>query len=224
MARTYRDLVYTVFDELKIVSDDSVWEVDHVVDMLNKYRALLFEQKYKGKWSEIPPQFLQELNVQLSPNSTFNNIVVKKSTIKIPDILNLSNSNIFSYAKSSSNRFGDVISVVPSIRFESIGYGKYSNKLKYVTVYKDSYAYTKGITDNSFKLITVLDNPIDIVSFNNMQITNTLDIQFPCEESLIQPIIRLCVDELGKANSIPSDMYNNGVDDHNIISSNGKQQ
>lgn len=52
--RNYRDMVYIVFDELKIFSDDSVWESEHIVQLLNKYRTLLFTQKYKGKKVEIP--------------------------------------------------------------------------------------------------------------------------------------------------------------------------
>jgi hypothetical protein len=35
--RNYRELVYSVLDELKMFSDDNVWETGHIVSALNKY-------------------------------------------------------------------------------------------------------------------------------------------------------------------------------------------
>ena len=40
---TYRELVYLVLDELKLVSDDSTFTEDHVVFLLNRYRTFLLK-------------------------------------------------------------------------------------------------------------------------------------------------------------------------------------
>ena len=40
-----------------------------------------------------------------------------------------------------------------------------------------------------------------------------LDFIFPCEESLIQPIIDLCIKEIAAINGIPRDAVNNATDD-----------
>ena len=43
---TYRELVYLVLDELKGTSDDFTYTEDHIIFLLNKYRAFLLKQKY----------------------------------------------------------------------------------------------------------------------------------------------------------------------------------
>ena len=37
---TYREIVYMVLDELKLESDDAYYTQDHVIFLINKYRAL----------------------------------------------------------------------------------------------------------------------------------------------------------------------------------------
>jgi hypothetical protein len=39
----YKELVYMVLDSVKIVSDDSIINEDHVIFLLNKYRAFLIK-------------------------------------------------------------------------------------------------------------------------------------------------------------------------------------
>ena len=44
---TYRELVYMVLDELKARSDDFYYTEDHIMFLLDKYRAFLLKQKYR---------------------------------------------------------------------------------------------------------------------------------------------------------------------------------
>ena len=39
--RTYRQLIYLVLDELKLMSDDSSFTEDHIIFLLSKYRAFI---------------------------------------------------------------------------------------------------------------------------------------------------------------------------------------
>lgn len=43
---TYREIVYMVLDELKINSDDKYFEEEHVMFLMDKYRAFLLKQRY----------------------------------------------------------------------------------------------------------------------------------------------------------------------------------
>jgi hypothetical protein len=63
---------------------------------------------------------------------------------------------------------------------------------------------------------TILDNPIDVDRFNGTNTLDVLDLVFPCEESLIQPIIELCLKEVAMINGIPRDATNNASDDASI--------
>lgn len=63
---------------------------------------------------------------------------------------------------------------------------------------------------------TILDNPIDADRFNDVNTLDVLDLEFPCEESLIQPIIDLCLKEVGAINNISRDTTNNASDDTSL--------
>lgn len=60
---------------------------------------------------------------------------------------------------------------------------------------------------------TILDNPIEGYRFNGDNTLDVLDFIFPCEESLIQPIINLCLKEVAEINGITRDVNNNATDD-----------
>lgn len=51
---TYRELVYLVLDELKLTSDDALFNEEHVMFLLGKYRGFLLKQQYKDIKKEIP--------------------------------------------------------------------------------------------------------------------------------------------------------------------------
>ena len=74
MAHTYRDIVYAILDETKIISDDALLEVEHIIHICHKYRGLLFTQKYKGKKVEIPFANYQRLNVYF--DTSYNYTVI----------------------------------------------------------------------------------------------------------------------------------------------------
>lgn len=63
---------------------------------------------------------------------------------------------------------------------------------------------------------TILDNPIDADRFNGINTLDILDLEFPCEESLIQPIIDLCLKEISAINGISRDATNNASDDASL--------
>jgi len=70
-----------------------------------------------------------------------------------------------------------------------------------------------GFSDSCIYYYTILDNPIDGYKFNDNDTLDVLDFTFPCEESLIQPIIDLCVKEIAAINGIHRDVTNNATDD-----------
>ena len=43
---TYREIVYMCLDTLKITSDDSIFNEDHILFLINRYRSILLQQKY----------------------------------------------------------------------------------------------------------------------------------------------------------------------------------
>lgn len=247
--RSYRELVYSVLDELKIFSDDSVWETDHIVSLLTKYRGLLFTQKYKGKKVEIPFAYYQRLNVYF--DTTYKNGEIYQSVKQLPNILDTTNLWQYTFVSNDGMRSENLNFINPQ-RFKNVGYNKWLKNQVYVTIDLDNHMYAKspgsslvnaiplvgesnpitseleyllisengleqfvaeGLVDSYVYYDTILDNPIEGYRFNGDQTLDVLDFIFPCEESLIQPIIDLCIKEISAINGIPRDVANNATDD-----------
>ena len=240
--RSYRELVFSVLDSVKIFSDDSVWETDHIVSVLNKYRALLLTQKYKGKKVEIPFANYQRLNVYFDVN--YNDGSIYQSFKQLPNILDITNLWQYTFVHNDGMRSSNLNFINPQ-KFKNVGYNKWLKSQVYVTIDLDNYMYAKSPENNIYligesgtntlisedglnQLVaenlvdsyvyydTILDNPIDGYRFNGDDALDVLDFVFPCEESLIQPIIDLCVKEIAAINGMPRDVANNATDDISI--------
>ena len=61
----YRDIVYMVLDELKIHSDDASFTEEHILFLINKYRAFILKQRYSDKRKEVPQSNYQTLCLDL---------------------------------------------------------------------------------------------------------------------------------------------------------------
>jgi len=44
---TYGEAVYMILDQLKLTSDDANFNENHVIFLLNKYRALAIKEEYE---------------------------------------------------------------------------------------------------------------------------------------------------------------------------------
>ena len=242
---TYREAVYSVLDELKIISDDSLWETDHVVFMLNKYRALLIKQRYGDRKKEIPNQFYQRLNVNFDPN--FDTGYLFQSLKKLPYLTDTNGLWISSYAHFDGIKTFNLNFINPK-RFKSVGYNKWLKNQIYLTLDLDNYMYIKYPGDSSMyttflvdnegnylidessqfylvqeilkeealKYDAILDNPMDIIAFNEMDLEDPLDLEFPVDQSLLQTILDLAIKELGMANQQGRDVANNAFDDSGL--------
>lgn len=249
---TYRELVYILMDEVKIFSDDSVWEIEHFIKIINKYRSLLFTQKYKGKKVEIPFAYYQRLNVYF--DTTYNSGEIYQSVKQLPNILDITNLWQYTFVSNDGMRSENLNFINPQ-RFKNVGYNKWLKNQVYVTIDLDNRMYAKSpgsnisnavelvgepdivtsetnyalISENGLNQLagenlrdsyvyydTILDNPIEGYRFNDDETLDVLDFTFPCEESLIQPIIDLCLKEISAINGIPRDAVNNATDDSSL--------
>ena len=43
---TFNEVQYMIFDELKLGSDDSVFNTDHILFLMKNFRSVLIKQKY----------------------------------------------------------------------------------------------------------------------------------------------------------------------------------
>ena len=62
---TYRQAIFMVLDLLKMISDDSFYNEEHIMFLLSKYRGLLLKQRYKDIKKDIPESNFQTLCLDL---------------------------------------------------------------------------------------------------------------------------------------------------------------
>ena len=220
---TYKELVYLVLDELKLISDDSHFQEEHVIFLLDKYRAFLLKQRYNDIRKEIPESNYQTICIDLQQSSAIDGqpctgADYMKSVQEIPNMMTIGNQKI-----SSLDYFQGNFAYTNNERFKYVGNNKYLQNQIYGTIAPDSHLYLKssnpqiyylekvkvtGIFEDSAKAAQLQcpdangDKPCDI-----------MDMEFPIEEALIPPMIELIVKELSGHAYSPADSENNSTDD-----------
>lgn len=217
---TYREAVYMVLDELKSTSDDAIFNENHVIFLLGKYRAFLLRQKYSDVKRPIPESNYQTICLDLIEVPAISGEPCEggsylRSKDRIPFVIKIGTPKIYPI-----DYYQGEITYVSRERMRYAGYNKYLQNIIYASIGPDNYLYFKsnnpqylylekvkmtGVFENSeeaSKLQCEGDNECDI-----------LDRTFPIEESLVSPMIELVVKELLGAQYRPEDNVNNAKDD-----------
>lgn len=217
---TYREAVYMVLDEIKSTSDDAIFNENHVIFLLGKYRAFLLRQKYSDVKRPIPESDYQTICLDLIEVPAISGEPCEggsylRSKEKIPFVIKIGTPKIYPI-----DYYQGEITYVSRERMRYVGYNKYLQNIIYASIGPDNYLYFKsnnpqylylekvkmtGVFENSeeaSKLQCEGDNECDI-----------LDRTFPIEESLVSPMIELVVKELLGAQYRLEDNVNNAKDD-----------
>lgn len=221
---TYRSCVYMVLDELKLDSDDSRIEVEHIIFLLNKYRAILTKQRYSKIKRDVPLEYYQikELGkLSLPPDNTD----VRRTFFfeePIPSILNLHGILLETSISYSTQAEGDYtvnnidINFISPDRFKYLGENKWLSSMPYATIGYDHRLYISStvdfLKDKTFRIQAIFETPSDFENTTD----GKLDMYFPIEHALLQPIIDLVVKELSNFLYLPKDDENNSADDLSI--------
>ena len=90
---TYKEIVYMCLDTLKVTSDDSIFNEDHILFLINRYRSILLQQKYPDIRNPVSTSNYQTLCLDLTLDDTKSIDICKdtvlRSTEKIPSLLNV---------------------------------------------------------------------------------------------------------------------------------------
>ena len=217
---TYGQVAYLVLDRLKLNSDDSFWEVNHVVYLINKYRSFLLKQKYSDIRKDIPIQNYQNIVIDLSSTTDDEGALdsIKSSNSNIPAIVNLSNVIGYSMLHPVDNSlYGLNFSMVSRERIRFCGSNKYLSNIVWFAITDSGKLLVKSDSKNSqylqrVSLSSIFEDPIAAVKYNTPNV-DTLNIDIPIEDNLITTIVDMCVYEMMPATIIPEDVENNSSDD-----------
>lgn len=218
---TYREQVYLILDELKGISDDFSYTEDHIMYLLDKYRAFVLQKKYSDIKKPISESNYQTLCLDLEeydlPDSGYCKSTYLKSTKKLPFVLGIGSQKIYPI-----NYFKSNITFVSRDRFKYVGHNKYLQNIIYATIGEDGYLYLSS-SNPQFKYLEqtkftgIFENAKEAAKLNCFEdgdsICDVLDMKYPLEESLIPAVNELVLKELTGAIYKPNDIQNNANDD-----------
>ena len=227
---TYRELVYMVLDELKLVSDDSYYTEDHIIYLLEKYRAYILNtdkndmaKNNRANYQTLIIPITEEYDVEGYDNNIDTHKVFYKSSFMIPNIIDNRKPKLH-----LNNYYNDSVELVYRERMKYVGYNKYLKNFKYASIGPDNYLHLvswKNLNtiptfkssnspeeQLSLKLWAVFQSPKEVIELMNSN-AEILDEEFPMDNSLVGLLIQYVVKELLGASYRPADETNNAKDD-----------
>ena len=217
---TYRELVYLVLDELKLVSDDSTFTEDHVVFLLNRYRTFLLKQRYSDIKKQIPDSNYQSICMDLIQVPAISGEPCEggtylRSSVKVPIPMQIGSPKV-----TPMDYYQGEITYVSRERMRYVGYNRFLPNIIYCSIGPDQYLYFKSFNPQylyleKVKFTGVFENAekASELECGTNDICDILDKEFPIEDSLISPLIELVLKELAGPAWKPQDDTNNASDD-----------
>lgn len=238
---TYGQMIYYCLDAIKAFSDDSTVTEEHIMFMLDRYRASLLRKNYAngkaanglavgdGNYQTIPIEKLvlyrpEDLEANIYSDDGLDYIIDGSRThfksnykysrdVRIPNIIPGFTPKVF-----ITDPFKSVATYVDNERFEYTGWNKYLGNFIYATIGSDRRLYLKSgnierlSLVNGVNLYALFESPSEVDSLVNPD-GDPYDNRFPLEEALVPDVIALVVrDALGSLYR-PYDKYNNADDD-----------
>ena len=219
---TYREVVYMALDELKLISNDSTYTPEHLIFLADNYRALLLDRRYRdARKGEVTRSNYQEIcfdlmEVPAIPGTSCAGVYLR-STKKMPSVMNIGIRHIYPVDYFTSEH----ISYIPLERMPYVGHNQWLANMIYVTKGPDDYLYLKSSNPQflylkKLRVDAVFQNAREVNSLLCENKTDgncdILDTEFPLEETLIEPLIQMMVQELSGARYAPTDTANDSKD------------
>ena len=220
---TYREIVYSVLDEIKSTNDDSFFTEDHVIFLLNKYRTFLIKQRYSDIKKQIPESNYQTICLNLIEVPAISGEPCEggsylRSKEKIPFLMKIGTPRVYPI-----DYYQGEITYVSRERMRYIGYNKYLQNIIYCSLGPDHYLYFKSFNPQylyleKVRMTGIFEDPkaaseLQCPNENGNIVCDILDREFPIESALVPPLIELVVKELLGAEYIKRDEENNAKDD-----------
>lgn len=228
---TYRELVYLVLDELKLTSDDALFNEEHVMFLLGKYRGLLLKQQYKDIKKEIPESNYQTLCLDLIQVPAITGEPCEGGTYlrskgKIPFLMPVATPRVY-----PEDYYQGDITYVSRERMKYVGYNRWLPNIIYASIGPDNYLYFKSFNPQYLylekaRLTGIFEEPekaAELECNRDESTCDPMDMKFPLEEALIPQVVELVVRELSRPEYLPEDKQNNADDGLSEVTSQSKK-
>lgn len=231
---TKREIIYTVYEKLNILSDDTHISEELVSSLIDTKRAMLLKQQYaKNSW-HMPIEIKQELCLDIglvdkvSGYSCAGKILA--TSIALPNSIKIKGKEgPLTVRKSDGGEMA--LNIVAIERVPYLFNNKFTQHLTYCAVDFDGKLYLMSADNKlkflkSIKVTDVYESP-DVAR----ELTCTLDatkeawdVDYPIESSMADIVITEIVKDLTKTLLIPEDKVNDSEDDREQTYSNGRRR
>lgn len=211
-----------IMDFLKLSSDDSYYTPDHIIFMLNNYRAYVLTSKYEKGGTPADANY-QTINInfeevdRIEGFSCFGKYL--KSKEELPESLDVGHP-LF----AGSDLFNGDISIVSPQRFKYVGFNKWMKNITYATFEAD-HVYMKSCNPTLYYLEKgiyrdIFNNPLEAAKLSENavmgsdgELCNEMDVIFPLEDNLLPLVMQYVVKDISGGTYRPKDSENNAQDD-----------
>jgi len=216
---TYREIVYMILDQAKLLVDDSKFNEEHVLFLVDKMRASLLSQKYKTVKLEVPESNYQTLCLGLEDAAPVEGKRCEgawylRSTVKLPKCMTIGNDTVSPYDYYQ----GINISLISRERMRYVGFNRFLNNIIYCSIGPDGYLYLKSNNPqfkylSKVKVTAVFEDTMDAAKYVCDGPCEILDNVFPLEDTMVNLVIENVLKELVPAAFRPTDSNNDANDD-----------
>jgi hypothetical protein len=221
------ELVYLCLDELKILSDDSIYTEEHLIFLLKKYRSFLIkkEQDKEIGSQDVASEFeYQQICLDLEKVPAIDGDPCTggyylRTTQKIPKILEGTLPRVYPLDFYQ----GINISYVSRDRMRYVGTNPYLQNIIYTSIGPDLRLYLNSSNPQFLYLKKLrmsaifedIEEAAGLLCDNDgeSQSCDVLDMEFPIRDYLVPPLIELVIKELSGSKYLPRDSRNNADDD-----------
>lgn len=220
---TYREIVYAVLDQLKLISDDTYITEEHALFLLSKVRGAILKQRYSDIRKDIPASNYQTICLELEPVSAISGASCEggqylRSKEKIPSTISIGTETIYPIDFYQ----GVNIAYISRERMRFVGHNKWLQNIIYASLGPDNYLYFNSANPQFLYLKQVKMTGIfeDTEEAANLECDDTkddscdiLDKKFPLEEGLVTTVIDITLKYLSAASYAPKDEANDSKDE-----------
>lgn len=220
---TYNHVVYMILDFLKISSDDAYYTPDHILFLLNKYRAYVLKSKYESGKENPSDANYQTIKLTLEQRDRIEGFSCSGKYLvsvgEIPTSLNIGTP----FFAGKDQFQGDIAFVTPS-RFKFVGFNKWMKNITYAT-FEGGKVYMKSCNPLAYYLKEgtyrdIFSDPLEAAALDdenavdeNGNLCNPMDVEFPLEDNLLPLVMQYVVKDISGGVYKPKDDENNADDD-----------
>ena len=219
---TKRELIYTVFEKMNILSDDSNISEEFVSSLIDTKRAMLLKQQYaKNAW-HMPIEIKQELCLDLNLVDKVSGYScagkVLATSVALPRSIKIKGKEgPLTVRKADGGEIA--MSIIPIERVPFLFENRLTAMITYCAVDFDGKLYIISKDDKyrflkSIKVTDIFEHPDTAYELTcNNSGDDAWDVDYPIEGAMADMVVELIIKDLTRTLQIPGDIHNNAADD-----------